>query len=114
MIRVRLGAWRYRAYFKQFVRAASRITHADPQAEFGALAIALAARSASTAANISGDGFVRLLTEHLDDSVSETLRDRANELIALIDRVVNSVNHGESTLNFAAALGLKSGVSGYI
>jgi ADP-ribosyl-[dinitrogen reductase] hydrolase len=94
------------AELREFVCVAARITHTDPKAEYGAFAIALAARFACQSTTVSGDDFLRQLHSCLGDG--------ANELIRLIDLAIASVKHGDSTSDFAADLGLKKGVSGYV
>jgi ADP-ribosyl-[dinitrogen reductase] hydrolase len=94
------------AKLREFVRVNSRITHTDPKAEYGAFAIALAARFASDSTIVSGDDFLERLTAYLGDE--------AAEFIELISRLIDSVKLGESTLKFAANLGLAKGVSGYV
>jgi ADP-ribosylglycohydrolase len=91
---------------RQFVRASTRITHTDPKAEFGALAVALAARHARTAVTTDGAEFLATLRTALPES--------ASEFLALAERAVASAASGESTENFAAGMGLKRGVSGYV
>lgn len=90
----------------QFVQFSTRITHTDPKAEYGALAVAIAARMACQSEPISGPLFLSELKTVLDG--------RAEELFTLMQKVVDSVQHGESTENFAASLGFSRGVSGYI
>lgn len=91
---------------REAVRIATRITHTDPKAEYGAFAIALAARNACQATTISGDDFLSELNSYLGSD--------ANQLLSLISQVVESVKHTESTPQFAVRLGLSRGVSGYI
>lgn len=91
---------------QKFIRVTYRITHTDPKAEYGAFAIALAARSACQHPFVSGDLFLHQLEQQLGV--------QAAELIELIELVVNSVKRGNSTLEFAAELGLSGGVSGYV
>lgn len=88
------------------VRVATRITHTDLKAEYGALAIALAAQNACQTTTVSGDDFLVQL--------NSCLGSEANELISLISKTVDSVKNAESTLKFAASLGLSKGVSGYV
>lgn len=88
------------------VQIATRITHTDPRAEYGAFTIALAARNACQATTISGDEFLSELNSYLGSD--------ANQLLSLISQTVESVKHTESTPQFAAGLGLSRGVSGYI
>jgi len=91
-----------------FVRASTRITHTDPKAEFGAIAVALAAYFSSLNKPVSPQTYL--------DKLSELLKtESAGELIALIQKTVDSVLAGESTAAFAThSLGFKKGVSGYI
>ncbi len=90
------------------VRASTRITHTDPKAEYGALAVALAAYMA---AQSGGQVAAERYRGELEAMLGEN--DHA-EFLALIDRMVENVQKQESTLAFAAALGLERGVTGYI
>lgn len=89
-----------------YVQASTRITHADPKAFFGALAVALAAQVAARDAGLSPEVFLAELDEHMSDD--------ARELRELLERAVCSVHRGETTESFADSLGLTSGVSGYV
>ncbi|WP_163830764.1 ADP-ribosylglycohydrolase family protein [Spartinivicinus ruber] len=91
---------------KAFIKANTIITHIDPKAEFGALAVALAAFYAKTNSQVNGNDFLQLLNENLSSE--------AQELIELIQKAVSSVNNGEVTQDFADSLGLAKGVTGYI
>jgi ADP-ribosylglycohydrolase len=95
----------YPTLLRELVRASSRITHTDPKAEFGALAVALATQMASQKGTVSGHDFL--------DQLSSLLAPEADELISLIRDAVNSIGDGQSTIAFAASLGLSNGVSGY-
>ena len=90
------------------VRAATRITHTDPKAEFGALAVALAAYLAST------EGGAGLTPQRYCRELANLLGDEGEELLGLIQRMAASVAAGETTEAFAAALGQARGVSGYV
>ncbi len=92
----------------RFVRASTRITHTDPKAEYGALAIALAARLACDEAPVSARQFTDVAREQIPACAA------GDELIALLHRMTESLERGESTVEFADALGLTRGVSGYI
>ncbi len=83
----------------------TRMTHTDPKAHWGALAIALLASP-----HVEGDGrrLVREFSEWSDDS------DAARECLGLLKKAINSASRGQNTLDFCAELGLQSGVSGYI
>jgi len=93
----------------EFVRAQSQISHSDPKAEFGAIAIALATLIGRTQdeANdpIDGEAFV--------DQLEEIIGSAGKELIELLRKAVASVNVGESTADFATSIGCERGVSGY-
>lgn len=90
---------------RQALEISTRLTHTDPKAFWGALAIALAA-----SAPIEGDGrrLVREFTEWSDGS------DAAREALQLLKRAANSAGRGQSGAEFCAELGLQGGVSGYI
>lgn len=88
-----------------FVRASSRITHTDPKAEFGAIAIALAAHFARVEPAIAPDAFVERVNNAIDDS--------GCEFIKLLQQASASVQKQHSTSDFTIELGLESGVSGY-
>ncbi|MGH7139630.1 MAG: ADP-ribosylglycohydrolase family protein [Pirellulales bacterium] len=92
---------------KRFVRVSTRITHTDPKAEWGALAVALASRAASQTSPVEPHGFARELRSLVNEPGAE-------ELHGLVDKVADSVAGGACTESFAASLGLGSGVSGYI
>lgn len=87
------------------VRASSRVTHTDPKAEFGAIAVALAAREARLNREIDAERWLSL--------VSRWVREEGLELIALLTRAIESARSRESTSQFAIALGLGRGVTGY-
>ena len=92
----------------QLVRSATRITHTDPKAEFGALAVALAASLSSRrpACDVSADGFL--------DQLTQLIGADGKEFLDLIRRVIESAAAGQTTEAFAAELGLEKGVSGYV
>lgn len=92
---------------RRFVRTSTRVTHTDPKAEWGAMAVALAARTASQTSQVEPHAFASALRRVLDEPGAE-------ELHALVDKVAESVTAGASTESFAASLGLERGVSGYI
>lgn len=87
--------------------AATTITHRDPKAECGALAIALAARSS-------------MRVESVDEYLAHLRRfaapfgEAGSELVALAERAGASAAAGESTQAFAATFGCERGVSGYM
>ena len=90
------------------VRASTRITHSDPDAEYGALVVALAARIARRSEQVSSEQLLFQLEQLIDPSEA---RDR---FIALIEQVGESVDRAESVTQFASSLGLSKGVTGYV
>lgn len=92
---------------KQLVRVSTRITHTDPQAEWGALAVALAARTATRGGNVDGADFLTRLRTLLAG-------EPADELLARLERAAAGAARGESTTEFAISLGLEKGVTGYV
>jgi len=92
----------------QLVRCSSRITHTDPKAEFGALAVAIAA-------NLSASGCpTDLLAGELLKALEAALSSDAAEFLTLVKGAVASVEAGQSTIEYADSLGLSSSVGGYI
>jgi ADP-ribosylglycohydrolase len=86
------------------VRASTRLTHTDPKAEHGALAVALAAHHAACG-RVDPGSFCRALRERL--------RTDAAEFMTLVERAAAGAEVGTSTEAFAESLGLTWGVSGY-
>jgi ADP-ribosylglycohydrolase len=89
----------------EFVRTSSRLTHTDPKAEFGAIAIALAAREASLKDAVDANRWLEV--------VSRSMPGDATELLELLRSAVTSVENGQSTSHFARSLGLERGITGY-
>ncbi len=91
---------------RALVRAATRITHTDPKAEFGALAVALAAHLSAAGTTITPADYAGRLKELLGGD--------AREFLGMIDGVAGSLAAGETTAHYAAAIGCGGGVSGYV
>jgi ADP-ribosyl-[dinitrogen reductase] hydrolase len=91
---------------RELVRLSTRITHTDPKAEFGALAVACAAHVAATCDSDLAERLVTMLREAIPAT--------EHEFFDLLTRTLASVRGGESTETFAHALGLQRGVTGYI
>ena len=89
------------------VRAATRITHTDPQAEAGALAVALAADLASRSE-------APVTPAMLLQAGASLPADRAPGLHERVEAVCASVAAGEASADFADRIGCKDGVTGYI
>jgi ADP-ribosylglycohydrolase len=92
---------------RAFVHASTVLTHRDPKAECAALAVALAARAAARG-HEDGAGFLLVLEGEFAGFAAP-----GAELLALLARAVESAARGEDTAQFAEALGLGRGVSGY-
>jgi ADP-ribosylglycohydrolase len=91
-----------RAKLLALVRASTRMTHTDPKAEQGALAIALAAHLATSETADLGERFLTEARALLDDAT----------LLELLDKAVLSATRGEATHAYADSMGLTKGVSG--
>lgn len=89
------------------VSACTTLTHRDARAECGALAVALAARSAMR----DEDGATYLA--HLA-RFTVPFGDAGRELVALAERAVRSATQGEPTREYAASIGCANAVSGYM
>jgi ADP-ribosyl-[dinitrogen reductase] hydrolase len=91
---------------RHLVEDSTRMTHADPKALRGALAVSLAARMACENERVSPAGFADRLTSFLDAE--------AGEFLSLVHGVVRSVDMKQPTLDYAKSVGLQKGVSGYV
>lgn len=91
---------------KELVRVSTHLTHTDPKAEYGALAVAIAAHHASILIEIDVAGYI--------EQVKTACGSGGEEFIALVERAAESATAGESAEAFTANLGLEGGVSGYI
>ena len=87
---------------RQLVRTSTRITHTDPKAEYGALAVALSSRMARQNETVAGSDFL--------DQLKATLTTDGDELVSLVGDAVDSVDSGQSTVAFADSIGLAKGV----
>jgi ADP-ribosylglycohydrolase len=92
-----------RDQLRAFVRASTRLTHTDPRAERGALLVALAAAHGRT--GIEPGRFVNEARSIIEDD--SDLTSRLNEIEAHLARQA-------SVAEFAQALKLSRGVTGYI
>jgi len=94
---------------QELVRVSSRLTHIDPRAEVGALAVAVAAALASRASEHD-----ILPTEFLETLQSLTPATAAPDLVDRIKQAVQAAEAGISVQEFADSQGLQRGVSGFI
>lgn len=90
-----LGPW---------IRAATRLTHTDPKAEYAALAVALAAWC-------QAHQQVGAYFQHLEQLLPSD--PAALELLMLLAQAEANAQTGGTTPNFATQLGLSKGVTGY-
>ncbi|MBV6624661.1 MAG: ADP-ribosylglycohydrolase family protein [Rivularia sp. (in: Bacteria)] len=91
---------------QELVRASTRLTHTDIKAEHGALAVALAASTASQQLFISP----QIYYEKLENLIGL----EQVEFLSLIKQACNSAQLQETTQIFAAKIGLSKGITGYI
>jgi len=96
----------------ELVSASTRLTHTDPKAECGALAVALAAYCASQA-SITADSYVQKLRDLLN-AARPDWKPEITTFLDLVTRAAESAAAGQSAETFAETLGLRRGVTGYI
>ncbi|HEY3322355.1 MAG TPA: ADP-ribosylglycohydrolase family protein [Planctomycetota bacterium] len=92
---------------KALVRASTRLTHTDPRAEEGALAVALAARACLHPADSTAS-----FRQQVFGSIFENIRNA--ELVALLQRTQHALEDGASPEEFAAQIGCEKGISGFV
>ncbi len=90
----------------ELVRASSLVTHRDPRAEHGALAVALATRLASQHRVGAAEIFRQ--------EIKSVLTGPNDEMLNHLNSVFASVDRRESTLNYCDSIGLSRGVSGFV
>jgi ADP-ribosyl-[dinitrogen reductase] hydrolase len=93
---------------RAYVRASTRLTHSDPRAERGALLIALAAHYGSQKRS---EAFLGVEFLHIARTALPDADERLQDLLA---RIETHLARGDSIAQFADALKLQRGVSGYI
>ena len=108
------------AKLTRLISSSTRITHTDPRAESGALAVALAAQMARQGEIVLGAAFLdrfRAHTDRLQANMDRSLSDTHGgdgELTRLIEAAVRAAEEGLSTADFAVSLGLAKGVTGFV
>tara|TARA_B100000674_G_C37911418_1_gene948748 strand:- start:415 stop:1449 length:1035 start_codon:yes stop_codon:yes gene_type:complete len=90
---------------KDFVKRTTNISHTDPKAYRGALAIAVGAKLASENNKVDPNSFLEQF-KSINNSKSQ-------EFDAILEKTIKSVSANQSTQKFAESLGLIKGVSGY-
>lgn len=89
----------------EMVRASSRLTHNDPKAEYGAIAVALAAKHVRGADVLDANLWL--------GQVVDAVGDEGVALTDLLRKAIASVAADEPTNVFTESLGLGNGVTGY-
>jgi ADP-ribosyl-[dinitrogen reductase] hydrolase len=91
---------------RAFVRASTRVTHTDPRAEEGALAVALAAGYAAGrgVSQLTAAGVLSQIRRHVS----------GEEFLQSLDAVEAHLERGSDAREFADSLGLRKGISGYV
>jgi ADP-ribosylglycohydrolase len=92
---------------RRFVLRSTQITHSDPKAFYGALAVALAAYQSATGLPVTSARFLGKLESLLAD-------EPATDFLDLLQSAAESAAKGESVSVFANAIGSLHGVSGYM
>ncbi|MBY0456496.1 MAG: ADP-ribosylglycohydrolase family protein, partial [Gemmataceae bacterium] len=100
-----------RPKLREFVRASTRITHSDPKAEVGALAVAWAAYRAAEGRSGPPPEPLQFLAELRELLGAEPA---AAKLFERLDGLAAHLAAGKSTEEFARSLDLARGVSGYM
>lgn len=88
------------------VQVSTRITHTDPKAFCGAMAVALAAQMARQTAVVQADEYLLRLERLLGADGSE--------LLGLLRKAAAAAQEGRSTKEFAQSIGQEKGVTGYV
>lgn len=115
---------------REFVLASTVMTHRDPRAFYGALAIGVAAHLAARREQTEAAEFLETFSKlcrpepltaglassgtPLVGSNEEAAREEGAEMLGLLKLSVESAARGESVEEFAKALGLARGVSGFV
>jgi ADP-ribosylglycohydrolase len=92
---------------QRLVAISTQITHTDPRAEHGALAVALVARRAASNQSLSPE---HCIAEFEQFAVQES----SHELVQLMRQAASSVERRESPQEFAKSIGVEKGVTGYV
>lgn len=91
---------------RKYVRVSTRVTHTDPAAEYGAMAVALAASL--------GARYQRVDPEQYYQYLKQACRNDDSHFIVLMRKTTRSVQNKESLREFLLRLGCGEGISGYI
>lgn len=94
------------ALLQAYVKTSTEMTHTDPKARFGALAVALATHHGASRGDLSSREYLHELHALLAD-------EPATEFLGLVERAAESARTAESVSDFAAGIGSRNGISGY-
>ena len=94
------------------VRASSRLTHTDPRAEYGALAVAVAAYVSSQ--NLPALDLSKAFVERMTEYLKVYKPWEWDGLYLNLQNAATSVRSGQSTETFASLIGAGERVSGYV
>lgn len=94
------------AVLRRLVRISTSLTHRDPKAEWGAMAIAIATHYAATQPDI--------VPEHYYNALEAALPPESKEFLEIINTACLSAQNHQSSVDFACQIGATRGVSGYI
>lgn len=92
---------------RKLVATSTRTTHIDPRAEYGAMAVALAARRTASGEQLSP-------VPCLADFQVFCKGQSSQEVIELLQQAATSVGRRETTQAFAKSIGLDRGVTGFV
>jgi len=95
---------------KEYVKLTTVITHTDPKAYLGSLAIAQAAAMAATSHDVTADDYLQTLRELFADEDDPV----KTEFMNMLGEVQAAINSGNTIEELIRNLGLEKGVSGYI
>lgn len=92
---------------RPFVTASTEITHTDPKANWGAIAVALAAHLASHSIVVDPREYLSLLSFQL-------CSERASEFLELVRHAVDGISRFSSAEEYSASITSRRGISGYV
>ena len=97
------------------VKASTIITHNNPQAELGAIGVAVAAYSASRQSFVTPQDYYQTLQQYLQqylvDSTAESSNTETTAFLKIIEQACISASQEESGVSFAIKIANKAGIS---
>ena len=98
-----------KSMLREFVARSTEITHRDPKALYGALAVAAAAHMGGTSPVVSGERFLEEMPGYFGG-----WKDDAGEFFDLMEKAAESAGKNEPVSEFAKSIGSRRGISGYV